>query len=99
LVSTDNDVRANKSPEDARYGADIIVNVLRDPETSEKTPFAPAEMLRSIMLSAKKTATEEYQRRLIEHTEKYISSAVQQVLNRTKNIDLNIDTYLELQVN
>jgi hypothetical protein len=58
----------NRSPEDARHAADIIINVLRDPETSEKTPFAAAEILRNIMLSVKKAATKECQRRIIEHS-------------------------------
>ncbi|CAF1145184.1 unnamed protein product [Adineta steineri] len=87
----------SKSSEDARHAADLTINVLRDPETFTKTSFLPADMLRSFMLDIHETATERCQQRLVKHFQNFINAAVEQVINRSKDIDLSIDSYIKLR--
>ena len=87
----------SKSPRHARDTADLTISVLRDPETFPKTSFVLAEMLRNFLLEIKKTATGGCYRRLVEHIREYIDAAVQQVINRANDVELDINSYIELR--
>lgn len=87
----------SKSPEDAQHAAELTVKVLHNPETVPKTSFTAAEMLRNVILEIKKDAPETCYKRLVRHLLEYIDAALQQVINRTSNIELNLNSYIELR--